>query len=134
MLAKIGIVDTIPAPGTSPGTGAAAASLRIEMGNVVEITGSNDGAVAGTLTLLRWIPPVPTANPQGLTTNIDAAGEWRPFRWDDPINVAAGDAFFDGRYEFAHDEATHWLLWVQGGPASDDYSADARGCYYRQMT
>ncbi len=132
MFAKIGIVDTIPAAGVSPGTGEAAAALRVEMGNVLEITGENTGEDTGTLTLLRWHGPVPTANPQGLSRNLNAIGEWRPWRQDAPI-IAAATAFFDGRYEIPHDDANYWLLLVDG-PDIDDVLADAQGAYYRQMT
>ena len=130
---KLGVVGSVPAPGTTPGTGDAADALRVVQGNVLVITGANPAGASGTLTLMRWFPPPRAPVPDGFKgQNIDALGEWRPWREDAPIQVAAGPSFFSGRYEFGHDSAEYWLLLSGGGLAADDVTADAQGVYYRR--
>lgn len=129
---KIGIVSAIPAAGTAPGSGAAADALRVIQGNVLEITGTYSSGAAGTLTLLRWFPPPRAPVPDGFKgQNISALGEWRPWREDAPIQVAAGPSFFSGRYEFGHDSAEYWLL-LAALDSPLNALADAQGVYYRR--
>lgn len=130
---KIGVVSSIPAAGTAPRSGAAADSLRVELGNVIEITGSYSSGTAGTLTLLRWFPPPRAPVPDGFKgQNINALGEWRPWREDAPIKVSSGPSFFSGRFEFAHDQAGDWLLLSAAIDSPANVLADAQGAYYRR--
>jgi len=129
--AKIGIVSSVPAAGVKPGTGAAVDSLRVVLGNVLEITGKN-AAGACTLTLLRWFPPPQSPVPDGFPgTNIDPTGEWRRWREDATISVGAMTDF-SGRYEFGHDSAEYWLLLESHSGDAPSLTADAQGVYYRR--
>lgn len=128
---RIGVVDSIPAAGVLPGTGAALLAYRAELGSVLEITAKATAPSAGTLTLLRWFPP---PQPDAVST-VDPAGEWRPWREDSPIVVLAslGTVLVSGRYEQADDSIEYWLLMGSisyGGP-SPVVVADAQCVYYR---
>jgi hypothetical protein len=130
---RIGVVTAIPPAGAAnaPGSGLAVNALRVELGNVIEITGASSG-VAGTAILLRWFPPPPTPAPPGFSSTLNTAGEWRPWREDAPMQVAAGPSFFSGRYDIPKNESESWLLMALGGDAgTPTITADAQGSFYR---
>lgn len=126
---RIGVVSAVPAAGVKPGEGAAANALRVDLGQVLEITLKNaSGGAAGTATLLRWFPP--PQNPQsadGFVSTLSTSGEWRVWREDSPIIVSAGESYASGRYDVPRDSTEYWLLFS----AVTTLTADAQGVYYR---
>lgn len=126
---KIGVVTSVPAAGVAPGTGAAVDAIKIDLGNVLEITGANAGG-AGTAVLLRWIPPPQNPAPPGFASTVNALGEWRKWREDAPMICAAGDQF-SGRYEVPRDSTEYWLLLAVNGDGTPNLTADAQGVFYR---
>lgn len=109
----LGVVSSIPTD--PPGTGAADASVRVEMGNAVLVQWANAGAVAGSAVLLVW---------------LDELGKWSPYRQDAPITTTAGGRNID-RYEIPVNEAFDFLLWVQTTPAADLAQTFIRGAHFR---
>lgn len=128
---KIGVVTSVPAAGAAnaPGKGAAANALKVDLGQVLEITGKNAGG-AGTAVLLRWFPPPQDPAPAGFSSNLNSAGEWRRWREDAPMICAAGTDF-SGRYELPRDSTEYWMLLAVAGDGTPDLTADAQGAYYR---
>lgn len=126
---KIGVVTSIPAAGAVPGGVDAADAIKIDLGNVLEITGKNTGG-AGTAILLRWMPPPQNPAAPGFTSTLDALGEWRKWREDAPMICAAGDQF-SGRYEIPRDSTEYWLLLAANGDGTPTLTADAQGVFYR---
>lgn len=126
---RIGVVTTIPAAGVAPGTGAAAQALEVNLGQVLEITGTNSGG-AGEAYLLRWFPPPQNPAPPGFVSTLNAAGEWRKWREDVPMVCGANDTF-SGRYDVARDSTEHWLLLAVPGDGTPTLTADAQGVYFR---
>ena len=124
---KIGVVDAVPAAGTKPGTGTAFDAYDAKLGNVLEITAvQTSGGTSATLTPLRWFPP-----PQdGVVSGINAAGEWRRWAEDRPINLDSGGASVSGRYELP-DESREYFLLLLDSPSASTASADAQSVYYR---
>ena len=126
---KIGVVASIPAAVAVPGGVDAADAIKIDLGNVLEITGVNAGG-AGTAVLLRWIPPPQNPAPPGFASTVNALGEWRKWREDAPMICAAGDQF-SGRYEVPRDSTEYWLLLAVNGDGTPSLTADAQGVFYR---
>jgi hypothetical protein len=125
---KIGIVGAIPGAGTKPGTGNSADAYRCELGNVLEITGTNAEALTETLTLLRWVVPSPEP---GASSNINASGEWRVWREDAPIQVTSSNLTFSARYELIEEGGSYFLLLASSDDNLSDLTADAQSVYYR---
>lgn len=119
---KIGVVNAIPTD--PPGTGAAASSFMAQQGNVLELTIKAAGA-ADSLVLLRWMLPE-----TGATTNITTTGEWRRWREDAPITIAAVAASYSARYEHPQNDTNHWLLLSTTANAANSL-ADAECVHYR---
>lgn len=126
---KIGVVTSIPAAGAVPGGVDAAEAIKIDLGNVLEITGVNAGG-GGTAVLLRWIPPPQDPAPPGFASTLNVLGEWRKWREDAPMVCDPG-AHFSGRYEIPRDSTEYWLLFAINGDGTPTLTADAQGVYYR---
>lgn len=138
MWKRLYIVSSMPPNGDTPEgvpVGMGAYALKIELGNVIEITGRvKQSTTAGTLTPLRWMRPT------GGVSSIGTMGEWRKWREDAAIVVPSTglgvEDTISGRYEIPDDETNYWLLLgSDAGYAgySGKVLADAQGSTYRRI-
>lgn len=99
-LSAIGVVSSIPAPGTTPGTGTAAAALKVTNGNAVRITGKFT-AGTGSIFLLRWEADL---------------GEWRPWRSSQAVTITGSEvgSFFDAIWAQERSSSNWFLLYAPG--------------------
>lgn len=122
--AKIGIVSSVPVD--VPGVGTAADSLRVDMGNVVEVTLQNAHGHPAEVGLLRYVRPSPSS---GAVSNISSPGEWRI--WDGAKTIQIeGESTNGGHFDLVSDGNHDVLLLLLSGEP-DELLADAQGAYYR---
>lgn len=102
MLRPIGVVTSRPAAGTVPGTGTAAASVKISAHNGIRVTGRITSGT-GKLYLLRWEPDLP------------GGGEWRPWRSAQHIAITGTelDQCFDAIFAQEKAGANYYLLYAE---------------------
>ena len=124
---RIGVVTTIPAAGVAPGTGTAAQALKVDLGQVLEITGANPGG-AGRVSF-AMVPPRRTAA-AGLRQHAECGGR--------VAEAARGRA--DGLRRRRHVQRSlrcgprqhgYWLLLAVSGDGTPTLTADAQGVYFR---
>lgn len=97
-LLAIGVVSSIPASGTTPGTGAAAAALKVTNGNAVRVTGKYT-AGTGAIFLLRWEADL---------------NEWRPWRSSQAVTITGAEvgSFFDAIWAQERSSSNWFLLYA----------------------